>query len=163
MFDFFRDLLKKHTTLLVFAGIFFIILALFDINTKDIKETLNSTNWLSLGIGLVFVFIGVSWEIFVSLGFEFKSNGFKFMKITNDKYSMNINLGGKHIINIIYGKINDFQEYDKKTLVILPANDKFDDKCIEDSDSALGAFVRSLYPNGNDDFKNIIEKELILE
>jgi len=89
-----------------------------------------------------------------------KINGFIFKKITNDKYSMNINLGGNHIINIVYGKINDFQEYDKRTLVILPANDKFDDECIEDQGSVLGSFVRSLYPNGNDDFKNAIRKEL---
>ena len=87
-------------------------------------------------------------------------NGFNFKKITNDKYSMNINLGGNHIINIVYGKINDFQEYDKRTLVILPANDKFDDKCIEDPDSVLGSFVRSLFPNGNEDFKNDVRKEL---
>jgi len=89
-----------------------------------------------------------------------KINGFTFKRITNDKYSMNINLGGNHIINIVYGKINNFQEYDKKTLVILPANDKFDDKCIEDTDSVLGSFVCSLYPNGNEDFKNNIRKEL---
>lgn len=82
------------------------------------------------------------------------------MKITNDKYSMNINLGGNHIINIAYGKINDFQKYDERTLVILPANDKFDDKCIEDPDSVLGSFVRSLFPNGNEDFKNDVRKEL---
>ena len=87
-------------------------------------------------------------------------NGFNFKKITNDKYSMNINLCGNHIINIVYGKLNDFQEYDKKTLVILPANDKFDDECIEDPGSVLGSFVRSLYPNGNEDFKNAIRKEL---
>jgi len=87
-------------------------------------------------------------------------NGFTFKKITDDKYSMNINLGGSHIINIVYGKINNFQEYDKKTLVILPANDKFDDECIEDPGSVLGSFVCSLYPNGNEDFKNAIKKEL---
>ena len=89
-----------------------------------------------------------------------KINGFIFKKKTNDKYSMNINLGGDHIINIVYGKINDFQEYDKRTLVILPANDKFDDDCIEDPDSVLGSFACCLYPNGNESFKNDIRKEL---
>ncbi|MCL2313189.1 MAG: hypothetical protein FWC41_12040 [Firmicutes bacterium] len=87
-------------------------------------------------------------------------NGFNFKKITDDKYSMNINLGGDHIINIVYGKINDFQEYDKRTLVILPANDKFDDECIEDPGSVLGSFACCLYPNGNEGFKNDIRKEL---
>lgn len=89
-----------------------------------------------------------------------KINGFYFKNVTNDKFSININLGGNHIINIIYGKINDFQEYDKRTLVILPANDKFDDECIEDIGSVLGSFVRSLYPNGNENFKSDIRKEL---
>ena len=89
-----------------------------------------------------------------------KINGFSFKKVSNDKYSMNINLSGNHIINIIYGKINHFEGYDKKTLVILPANDKFDDECIEDTASVLGSFARSLYPNGNENFKNDIKKEL---
>jgi hypothetical protein len=87
-------------------------------------------------------------------------NGFSFKKVSDDKYSMNINLGGNHIINIVYGKINHFEEYDKRTLVILPANDKFDDECIDDTGSVLGSFTRSLYPNGNESFKSEIKKEI---
>jgi len=160
MFDFFRDLVKKVPILFIVTGIFFILLALFEFEEFKIKETLNYTSLLSLGIGLIFVVVGVLLAIFELIDFRFESNGFKFKKITNDKYSMNINLGGDHIINIIYGKINDFREYDERTLVVLPANDSFDDKCIEDPGSVLGAFVCSLYPNGNEIFKNKVKEEL---
>jgi hypothetical protein len=118
-------------------------------------------SWLKNVIISIIVIVPLSyWGYKLYQGRTTTINGFTFKKITNDKYSMNINLGGNHIINIIYGKINNFQEYDKKTLVILPANDKFDDECIEDLGSVLGSFVCSLYPNGNEDFKNAIKKEL---
>jgi hypothetical protein len=161
--SFLKDLIKKISVLIVFMGIIFILFALIEIKgfgDFKIYETLNTTNWLLLGIGLLFAVIGVLLEIPELIDSRSESNGFKFTKITNDKYSMNINLGGTHLINIIYGKINDFREYDEKTLVVLPANDSFDDTCVEDPGSVLGAFVRSLYPNGNDIFKNKVKEEL---
>lgn len=117
--------------------------------------------WLKITILITLTILSLSyWTFKMQQWRVIKINGFYFKKVTNDKFSININLGGNHIINIIYGKINDFQDYDNKTLVILPANDKFDDECIEDTGSVLGSFVRSLYPNGNGDFKNEIRKEL---
>lgn len=117
--------------------------------------------WLKITIIIIITMVFlVFWGYKLQQLKTIRINGFSFKKVNNDKYSMNINLGGNHIINIVYGKINHCDEYNKETLVILPANDKFDDECIEDSGSVLGSFARSLYPNGKEGFKNEIRNEL---
>ena len=162
-FSFFIKLIEKISVLFIVAGIFCIIASLFEFKGrfeefKIADVPLNITHWLLLGIGLSFVIIGIIWEIFESTGI--RTNEFKFKKIGDDKYSVNINSERNHIINIIYGKINDFQKYNENTLVILPANNTFDDKCIDDPKSTFGAFAKNLYPNGNRPFKNNIKREL---
>ena len=44
--------------------------------------------------------------------------------------------------------------------MVLPANDKFDDECVDDKKSVLGSFSNSLFPSGNHEFKEMIKKEL---
>ena len=152
----------KMPVLLIFAGVLFIGIALiiFDLNgkTAQVVETMNFTNWLLLSIGTLLLFAGVSWVIFDPMDYIFNKNSFKFKK-AEGKYTLA--LGGNCNVNIIYGNINDFQDvYDEDTLVILSADDKFDDKCVDDPRSVLGRFVKNLYPNGNQDFKDKIKKQL---
>lgn len=160
MFDFFKELIKNTHILFIFTGILCVLLAFIEIQGFKVRETLNQSHWILFFIGLIFIVVGIIWIIVENTGFSFESKGFSFKKISSDKYSININMGGLHAINIIYDRIDNFSQYDKNTLVVLPANDKFDDQCIDDLGSVLGAFVKSLYPNGNDDFKNLIKKEL---
>jgi hypothetical protein len=102
---------------------------------------------------------GILYAIFESNGFPFKSTSYKFSKISDSHYSITDETN-KHSINVIYGKIDGFKEYDKDTLVILPANDSFDDACVDDERSVLGSFVKKLYPDDNTAFKEKINTEL---
>jgi len=45
-------------------------------------------------------------------------------------------------VNVVFGKIEEFDYSDEECLVALPANEFFDDDCINDSKSALGAFMK---------------------
>ena len=50
-------------------------------------------------------------------------------------------------ITLKLGKIEDKKNYLGNCIILLPANTKFDDDCITDNKSALGAFFMEHYPN----------------
>lgn len=160
----FNKLIEKVPVLLMICGAIFIAVALikFEISEKgkivSVIETMNSTNLILLIIGIMLILFGLILHLIESSAFHFGKKNFRFKKVKTDKYSIKVE--NNHIVNIIYGTIIDFQEYDKDSLVILPANDKFDDKCVDDRKSVLGAFVNSLYPNDNNTFKDKIKAEV---
>ena len=163
MSDFFKEVIKKIPILLIVGGLIFLAIAFIDFKelTKfNIKSELTSVSWILIIISVLLIIIGLAWAYFEINEFSFKSSNYKFKKINDDKYTITFQQGIVHTINIVYDKINNFQNYDKNTIVILPANDKFDDECVDDKKSVLGSFTNSLYPTGNNNFKEIIKKEL---
>ena len=50
------------------------------------------------------------------------------------------------------GRIQDYQSADTREVVALPANEYFDDECISDTNSSLGAFVQHHFRDSVDDF-----------
>jgi hypothetical protein len=49
-------------------------------------------------------------------------------------------------VHIEFGRIQDCVPTDSRSVVALPANEYFDDECITDSNSSLGAFVQHHFP-----------------
>jgi hypothetical protein len=47
-------------------------------------------------------------------------------------------------IRVINGRLEDYNK-DRQTAVVLPCNEYFDDKCVDDTRSALGAYVNSTF------------------
>ena len=45
-------------------------------------------------------------------------------------------------------------------MVVLPANEYFDDECIHDSKSSLGAYVQSVFPNQANEVQKLIKENL---
>jgi len=163
MSDFFKEIVKKIPILLIASGLIFIAIAFIDFEelTKfKIKSELSTVSWILFSFSVLLILIGLAWAYFEANEFSFKSSKYKLKKINDDKYTIIFQQGIVHTININYDKINNFQNYDKNTLVILPANDKFDDECVDDKKSVLGSFTNCLYPTGNHEFKKIIKKEL---
>lgn len=163
MSDFFKEILKRIPVLLIASGLIFIAIAFIDFEelTKfKIKSELTTVNWILISISTLLILIGLAWAYLEVNDFSYKSSKYKLKKFNDDKYSITFQQGIVHTINILYDKINNFQNYDKNTIVILPANDKFDDECVDDRKSVLGSFTNSLYPTGNNEFKGIIKKEL---
>jgi hypothetical protein len=164
MGKFFNKLIEKESVLLMFGGIIFILVSLVKIEFSEeeknisVIQTMNFTNILLLVIGFVLIILGFILPLIEPSTLHLRKKNYQFRKIETDKYQ--IKLDNNHILNVIYGTISNFQEYNRDTLVILPANDKFDDKCVEDKRSVLGAFANTLYPNNNDEFKNKIKIEV---
>ena len=59
------------------------------------------------------------------------------------------------------GRIQDCQSTDTRAVIALPANEYFDDECISDTNSSLGAFVQHHFKNRVADFVRQVNAELI--
>jgi len=63
-------------------------------------------------------------------------------------------------INILFGRLESLSNEFEEAMVILPANEFFDDECINDSRSALGAYFNKKFTNQTEQIKELILHEL---
>jgi O-acetyl-ADP-ribose deacetylase (regulator of RNase III) len=63
-------------------------------------------------------------------------------------------------VKVEVGRIQDYQLVDKRTVMVLPANEYFDDGCISDPYGSLGAFVQHHFENRVADFTKQIRAAL---
>ena len=66
---------------------------------------------------------------------------------------------GRAKTQIVAGRIQDYQIEHDRAAIALPANEYFDDECITDAHSSLGAFVLHHFENRLDDFLGEINVE----
>lgn len=67
---------------------------------------------------------------------------------------------GRASVFIETGRIQDYQSADSRTVVALPANEYFDDECISDTNSSLGAFVQHHFKDTIAAFVGQVRSEL---
>ncbi len=68
---------------------------------------------------------------------------------------------GASKIEIIFDKIQEAVKETPTSMVVLPANEYFDDECIHDSNSSLGAYVQSVFPNQTKEIQQLIQDNLV--
>jgi hypothetical protein len=66
---------------------------------------------------------------------------------------------GRATIEVCLGRIQDLFQASPEALVALPANDLFDDACINDSRSSLGAFVAHVFPNQTHEICRLVREK----
>lgn len=67
---------------------------------------------------------------------------------------------GRASLQVELGRIQDQRPADSRAVVALPANEYFDDACITDPNSSLGAFVLHHFRDRVDDFIRQVRREL---
>ncbi len=67
---------------------------------------------------------------------------------------------GRATVHIEAGRIQDYHPADKRTVIVLPANEYFDDACISDSSGSLGAFAQAHFENRIAEFTDHIRAAL---
>lgn len=77
---------------------------------------------------------------------------------TKDGYSTTL---GTMKIEVSLGRIEEFDCRAKNCLIALPANEFFDDDCIHDSNSALGAFVQYHFKERITDVQALVKDALV--
>lgn len=68
---------------------------------------------------------------------------------------------GEMTINVILGRIEDSDCSDECCMVALPANEFFDDECIHDSRSALGAFMQHHFKGKIPEIQTLVRAALV--
>jgi hypothetical protein len=68
---------------------------------------------------------------------------------------------GRASVRVEVGRIQDYQSSDSRTVIVLPANEYFDDECISDTNSSLGAFVQHHFEGHVNDFVRQVKAELV--
>ena len=141
-------LLLKHKIQYIFgiAGVVFILLSMFSVEdiTKLQLTFVTPIKLVPLFTGIFFIilsFIGnFSHQLTVPLSWTALSK----VKNTKDGYETILDHAR---VEVCFGQIQDFIKVSTQDLVVLPANDLFDDKCIHDTRSSLGAFMNHFFPN----------------
>jgi predicted nucleotide-binding protein/O-acetyl-ADP-ribose deacetylase (regulator of RNase III) len=67
---------------------------------------------------------------------------------------------GRANVFIETGRIQDYQSADSQTVIALPANEYFDDECISDPNSSLGAFIQHHFKDSVADLLQQVRTEL---
>ncbi|OEU60747.1 MAG: hypothetical protein BBJ57_11165 [Desulfobacterales bacterium PC51MH44] len=156
MFKFFEK--QSYLVILLVMGILLIVFSIFDV--KDISKLQvaprSSIVWIGVLIGVAFT--GFSLFFYgqdrLTLGW-FQSTSVHLKK---DRLQTNC----KHTqVNIIFGQIQEVAIDMPKSMIVLPANEYFDDECIHDAKSSLGAYVNSVFPNLANDVQALIKEELV--
>lgn len=64
-------------------------------------------------------------------------------------------------VHLELGRIQDYRSDDSRSVIALPANEYFDDECIADLNSSLGAFVQHHFRGNVDEFVRQVRAELV--
>lgn len=145
---------KIASLIFAFLFLFFGIFKVIDI-TKFSVEALPTTNTPALIIGIIF--LAVSIIIYFEVGIDiFNLNTIKITGLKNDGLSVKIE---RACINIHFCKIEEVEKKED-AVVVLPANEYFDDECIKDIKSSLGAYVDKHFKNQISEFQKIVADEL---
>lgn len=67
---------------------------------------------------------------------------------------------GRTNVSVELGKIQDYTSTDARSVIALPANEYFDDECITDTNSSLGALVQHHFHDHVDDFVRQVRLKL---
>lgn len=111
-----------------------------------------SPNWwlLILGLGLIVV------ALYQALTPSIRRSRY----ISKIKNGFQIKLDADHAIDIVVGEIENVGSDISNAGIVLPVNTSFDDECILDSRSALGAFVKKHFPSGIEELQQMIKEEV---
>lgn len=152
-----KEVLKQSTDRLVIAfGALVALLSLFkieDIRKFDLQP--HPTSYVALTVGIVFFFVGILLHVFeADVGMSFPGKG--VVKRSNG-YSVKI---GKAEVTVTFGQIENVAELDRDSVVALPANEFFDDECMQDPKSSLGSFVLKHFGGKVHDLEKLIASAL---
>lgn len=64
-------------------------------------------------------------------------------------------------VRVEVGRIQDYQSNDPQAVIALPANEYFNDECISDKNSSLGAFVQHYFGKQFNEFIRQVQAELV--
>ncbi len=128
------------------VGIVLVFLSMYTIQdfTKFQVTPVSPIRLAPLIVGMGFVLLSLAWYASPHITVPLSWTTLVKIKATSNGFMIQMSHA---VIEVCFGHVEDFHQDIPGCLVALPANDLFDDQCINDRRSALGAFVNSQFPN----------------
>ncbi|MDD5349322.1 MAG: DUF6430 domain-containing protein [Chthoniobacteraceae bacterium] len=143
--------------ILVFFGCLFIFGGVYKVDdySKLAFSPYPKPILLSIAIGVIMVGLGVL--LYVAANLSIGSFPFSKVKKLGNGYSTS---HGTLVLNVLVGQIQEFDCAGSDCMVALPANEFFDDDCIHDPRSALGAYVMHHFHNCAAEIQSLVKTKL---
>ena len=146
MFDFLKDVKEiKFHVLVAVLGFVLIIVSFFKI--EDITKLQITPNaspiYATLSIGVLLILVSLVSYLLSEDSIELRWLNPNKIEKRDNGYIVHL---GKATLNTIYGRIENC-DLDDSSAIALPANEFFDNECVSDKKSSLGAFIHSKFPN----------------
>jgi hypothetical protein len=118
------------------------------------------TLWLLLvGIALVAVSVAAYFfELWLD-SFENVGRGVDLSHVKESKGVLSTEVAGCEI-RVVNGRLEDYAK-DPHTAVVLPCNEYFDDRCVEDTRSALGAYINAVFQGQVEQFVRLMTEQAL--
>lgn len=136
-----------YQVLLLVIGAFFIFVSFFkveDITKLKFEPLANPIYELGI-LGLFLLIFGVVLAVAARNQINRRTFGSNRTKIKIAKNEISVNIG-QNTLAVKLGQIENAATDPATSLIVLPANEYFNDKCINDNRSSLGAFVLAKFP-----------------
>lgn len=151
-------LLKQPVfTIIAVFGCLLILFGLFKIDdiTKLAVSPLSQPLYTSISLGIFMIVIGVALHIATNL--TTSTFSISNVKRLPNGYSIT---HGSFALNVLFGKIETIDGFDDESMIALPANEFFDDECINDARSALGAYMKFHFKDNIPKIQSLVKKLL---
>ena len=159
MWNVIKNLLQEPLEkLCLIVGSVFIFLSFYSFSRTDGKLQFGpsmhvNTCFLSIGILLLVIFI-------FCLILKLKPKPPTLSSVEEIPNGYRIRMSPILTIDVITGKIENIEGVGTHGAIARPSNTLFDDECIQDSRSALGAFFQKHFPTGIDKIQTLITKRV---
>jgi hypothetical protein len=148
---------QKFPVIVVLLGVLLTLLSFF--NVEDIRQLKLSVYptpiYPIFAVGVLLILISI--VLFALTESYIDWRFFSKIRTEEDAYSVKI---GSSNLRVRFGRIEECEAADASCLVALPANEFFDDECISDQRSALGAYIHKAFPDGVSEIRALIEKQV---
>lgn len=141
--DFAKALLKAPArTLLLLAAVVCVLLSLFEKVDKEGWRVAprHDVFWWGLGIGTLFV-LAAAFSFLIPWWLEHRWLGAASAGVQQHGDGWRCRVGQTDVV-VRFGRLEDVAAVAEDAIVLLPANEFFDDACVTDSKSTLGAFAK---------------------
>lgn len=149
---------QKYHVILATLGVLLVLVSFFkieDIKKFQISPYPTPLYWVFVtGILLIGASIVSFWASEDATGSEWLHP--TRIKKTDEGYLVYL---GQATLTVTYGRIEDYSSEKDSSLIALPANEFFDDACVNDKGSSLGAYMHRKFPNRIQDIQQCIRAE----
>jgi hypothetical protein len=159
---FLKDLISKqrYPVILLLAGICLMFLGCYSLSGELLKPQVKPvpTNAVFVGLGVLAIVgsgtLFVLDEDFIAYrrGCKIRSSEFGFETTFRDSE-----------LGVCFGVLQDlYDPSDQGSVVVLPANEFFDERCFQDGRTSAGAFISKYFPQEANALKELVDHELRL-